>query len=343
MPHCTTTTRLLFAKKKGLVNNFNSEVCAMGFYDLNCFKNLDIKKLAICNPEKSVIKNALELNYLTFFDIDGFKKKKKKSFDHTIVNITKSRKETFFYIALAFFITKIEGMIIITGDKKLGIDFYLRKIRSITNLIFFSKSHGKISFIEKKKFIPEEIKNWKNYGKYRKICSNFYTLPGCFSEKKIDEGSNLLAKSFSNKLYGNVVDLGAGWGYLSAKALENNNKIKQISLVESNLNSIKCAKINVPSCKAKFYWKDIEEECLSIKNCDHVIMNPPFHKGKEFIHSLILVFLKTAKEILSKKGTLWMVHNKQLIYENSINELFPNYKYIDISENYKIIKAIKNN
>ena len=146
--------------------------------------------------------------------------------------------ETFFYIAVAFFITKIDGIIIITGDKELGIDFYLKKIRSLTNLNFFSKSHGKISFLKKTKFIPEEIKIWKNYGRYKRIRSDFYTLPGCFSEKEIDEGSNLLAKSFSNNLYGKVADLGSGWGYLSAKALENNNRIKQIALVESNLNPI---------------------------------------------------------------------------------------------------------
>ena len=36
-----------------------------------------------------------------------------------------------------------------------------------------------------------------------------------------------------------------------------------------------------------------------------------------------------------------MVHNKELNYENSVNDLFQNYKYIDITKNYKIIKAIK--
>ena len=332
---------MLFAKKKGLIKNFSSEVCAIGFYDIQCFDTLGIKKMTICHPDKSVIKKAFELNHLTFVDLNGVKKRKTHVFDQTFVNITKSRKETFFNIAVAFFITKIDGMIVITGDKELGIDFYLRKIDSLTNLSFFSKSHGKISFSKKTKFIPEEIRVWKNYGKYRKICSDFYTLPGCFSEKEIDVGSNLLVKNFSNNLYGKVTDLGAGWGYLSAKALENNNRIKQISLVESNLNSLKCSRINVSSLKAKFYWTDLEEENLSIKNCDHVIMNPPFHKGKKFIHSLGLVFLKTAKKILKKKGTLWMVHNKELIYENSINDLFPNYKYIDITKKYKIIKAIK--
>ena len=36
-----------------------------------------------------------------------------------------------------------------------------------------------------------------------------------------------------------------------------------------------------------------------------------------------------------------MVHNKELNYENSVNDLFQNYKYIDITKNYKIIKATK--
>ena len=341
MNNCTTTNRLLFAKKKGLIDNFSTETCALGFYDFKCFEILGIPKLTICNPEKSVIKKAFKLNYQTFVDLDGIKKNRKKKFDKTIVNITKSRKETFFYIAAAFFITNRNGIIIITGDNELGIDFYLKKLRSLMNLNFFSKSHGKIIFLKKTKYIPNEIRIWKNFGNYTKINSDFFTLPGCFSEKKIDEGSNLLAKNFSNNLFGRVADLGAGWGYLSAKALEGNNRINQISLVDSNLNALKCARINVSNFKAKFYWTDIEKENLEIKNFDHVIMNPPFHKGKKFIHSLGLVFLKTAKKILSKKGTLWMVHNKELIYENSINDLFPNYKYIDITKKYKIIKAIK--
>ena len=35
------------------------------------------------------------------------------------------------------------------------------------------------------------------------------------------------------------------------------------------------------------------------------------------------------------------VYNKELNYENSVNDLFQNYKYIDITKNYKIIKAVK--
>ncbi len=341
MSNCRLTKRLIFAKKKGLIDDCNFEACALGFNNIKCFDTLNIKKLAICHPEKSVIKKALVNNHLTFVDLNGFKNKTIRFFDKIFVNITKSRKETFFNIAAAFFLTKKNGIIIITGDKELGVDFYLKKISSYINLNIISKSHGKITFFQKPKFVPYEIKSWKEFGKFQKITNEFFTLPGCFSEKKIDEGSRLLSLQISNKLYGKVADLGAGWGYLSAKALQSNKNIKEISLIESNLNALNCSRINIPNFKAKFYWVDIEDEDLNLDNFDHVIMNPPFHKGKRFFHILVSVFLKTAKKILAKNGTLWMVHNKELIYESVINDLFKNYEYIDINEGYRIIKAIK--
>ena len=70
-------------------------------------------------------------------------------------------------------------------------------------------------------------------------------------------------------------------------------------------------------------------------------MNPPFHKGKKFVHSLVTIFLNTAKKILVKNGTLWMVHKKELKYERVINDMFQNFEYIYINKGYRIIKAIK--
>ena len=75
MQNCKTTKRLLFAQKKGLINIVGSKICALGFHDINCFKTLKITKLTICHPEKYVVKEAVNLKYFTFVDLDGFKKK----------------------------------------------------------------------------------------------------------------------------------------------------------------------------------------------------------------------------------------------------------------------------
>ncbi len=342
MSGCKTTSRFLYAKKNNLINNLESEACALGFSDFESFKKLGLKKLTICHPEKSSINKARKLNYYTFVNHKGIRNRRSKSFDITFVNTTKSRNETFFNIAVAFFITKKNGEILIIGDNKLGIDFFLKKISDFIKVTIFSKSHGKFGILKKPQSIPKGIKIWKNFGKYKKINSDFLTLPGCFSEKGVDQGSFLLASKFIDCLHGKVADLGAGWGYLSAKALEQNIRINQIHLIESNLNALNSARMNISSIKAKFNWIDIENENLYLKNFDHVIMNPPFHKDKQFKLSMGFNFIKSAKKILSKKGTMWMVFNKELSYEKSINDLFPKYEYIDITENYKIIKA-KNN
>ena len=89
-----------------MINNLESEACALGFSDFESFKKLGLKKLTICHPEKSSIKKAKKLNYYTFVNHKGIRNRRSKSFDITFVNTTKSRNETFFNIAVAFFITK---------------------------------------------------------------------------------------------------------------------------------------------------------------------------------------------------------------------------------------------
>ena len=52
--------------------------------------------------------------------------------------------------------------------------------------------------------------------------------------KEIDKGSQKLTSAFSSKLYGEVADLGSGWGYLSKEALRLNDKITRVTLFENN-------------------------------------------------------------------------------------------------------------
>ena len=74
------------------------------------------------------------------------------------------------------------------------------------------------------------------------------------------------------------------------------NVSNQISNGEKNMSFI------ILIFKANFFWADIEIEDLKLENYDHVIMNPPYHKGKKFVHSLVTIFLNTAKKILVKNG-----------------------------------------
>ncbi len=77
-----------------------------------------------------------------------------------------------------------------------------------------SKAHGKILWF-KAQPMPGE---WQARGP-QPVEGGFVTAEGVFSADGIDPASRLLADSLPEKLGAHVVDLGAGWGYLSARLL----------------------------------------------------------------------------------------------------------------------------
>jgi 16S rRNA (guanine1207-N2)-methyltransferase len=338
-----STKRLIQAQKKGFFKNLIPEILVLGCSELEALKFIGFNNLIICHPEKSVIRKAEEFGFRTIMSDNDLIKKKFKSIQTSFVWITKSRRETFFNIAIAFIITKKGGKVIVTGEKKDGVEHFINKIKSLIDPIaILSKSHGKIGLFSPPNQLPQTFMKWKREGKFKKITSEYLTSAGTFSEKSIDKGSELLANQFSNKLFGNVVDIGAGWGYLSSMALKNNSRINLITLIDSNLGAIKSARMNIKNSKAKFLWLDLENDEVKIKNYDHVIMNPPFHIGRKVDFNLGLTFLSIAKTVLVKGGTLWMVFNRGLPYEKIIINLFPNYEFINETKKYKVIRAKKN-
>ena len=169
--------------KKGELDGYCYEACALGFNETSCFDMLRIKNLTICNPEKSVIKKAVKNNHLTFVDLNGFKIKKQNLLIKLLLTSLKVEKKSLFNIA-SFFFNKNKWNIIITGDKELGIDFYLKKINIYVNLNIISRPMENYPF-KKPKFIPEEIKMWKNLVNFKKSILIFFTLLVVFLKKKL--------------------------------------------------------------------------------------------------------------------------------------------------------------
>ena len=120
-----------------------------------------------------------------------------------------------------------------------------------------------------------------------------------FSPKEIDKGSQKLTSVFNTKLFGEVADLGAGWGYLSKEALRLNEKITRITLFESNYSAYLASKKNIDDERAKFRWASLD----NIKNLkprfNHVICNPPFHSGRYKDLSLLKSFIFHSSRLIT--------------------------------------------
>jgi len=203
------------------------------------------------------------------------------------------------------------GWVAVDGAKTDGIDSLLKDLRaSAPAQGSLSKAHGKIAWFHASEITldPPASETW---------IDGFVTTPGVFSADAIDSASKLLAGALPNDLGPLVADLGAGWGYLSARIVEGNKPLQHLHLVEVDARALAAARRNVPDPRAVFHWADARTWSPP-DPVDSVVMNPPFHTGRKADPALGQAFIAQAARILTPGGHLWMVANRHLPYEAAL-------------------------
>lgn len=194
-----------------------------------------------------------------------------------------------------------------------------------------AKSHGRVFW-----FSGGDFTDWLAPGR-QKITNGFVTRPGVFSADGIDPASALLAAAVPVKVGRVVVDLGAGWGYLSSQIVSR-KAIEILHLVEADHDALECAKLNVTDPRAQFHWEDATQFKPGSR-VDTVIMNPPFHTGRKAEPNLGVAFIQAAAKMLGPAGQLWMVANRHLPYEASLKESFATVEEVGGDTRFKILHA----
>jgi len=248
-----------------------------------------------------------------------------------LVCLPRSRAEGRDLLAQAAALT--QGPVIVDGQKTDGADATLRELRGRVDLSeVIAKGHGKIAWFQSP---GDTLGDWRAMAGE---AEGFRTLPGLFSADGIDPASALLAAALPAGLKGQVADLGAGWGYLSAQLLARAPGIAALHLVESDARALDCARLNVTDPRAVFHWADATEPLPRLP-LDAVIMNPPFHQGREARPQLGAAFIRTAALMLKPAGQLFLVANRHLPYETAIAAHFRKHEELDGAPGFKIIRA----
>ena len=228
-----------------------------------------------------------------------------------------------------------DGPVIVDGQKTDGIESALKACRKRLDGVSAPviKAHGKLFWFPASPLMDD----WK-FGEPGEIEGGFVTAPGVFSADGVDEGSQMLVAALPAALGSHVIDLGAGWGYLSAQVLETHPKIEALDSVEANHAALACARLNVTDPRARLHWDDAlrwQPEALA----DTVIMNPPFHTGRDADPALGRAFVAAAAAMLKPSGQLWMVANRHLPYEPTLASLFAESREVSGDTRFKILHA----
>jgi len=264
----------------------------------------------------------------------------KGRFSASVVCLPRSRAEARDLIATAAHLT--DGPVIIDGQKTDGADAMLRELkRHVTLSETLAKGHGKAAWFLTDGTDADRFKDWRTSPSQilDSTGHGFQTMPGVFSSDGIDQASALLARNLPAGLKGIGADLGAGWGYLAWHMLDQAPGISALHLIESDTRALDCARVNVTDPRAQFHWADgtVPLPRLAL---DFVIMNPPFHQGRDARPQLGIAFIRAAAAMLKSSGQLWMVANRHLPYETALSACFRTHTEMPGLPGFKLLHAV---
>ncbi len=252
-----------------------------------------------------------------------------------LVAVPRARERARAWIAEAVPRLAAGGWLVVDGDKTDGIDAMHRALRDrLDDYGSVTKAHGRLLWGR-----PRHDDTFSDWRGVPGTADGHVTAPGVFSAGHVDPGSRALCAAIAPKLEGHVVDLGAGWGYLSARLLADHAP-GRIDLVEADHDALQAARVNVADPRARFHWADARfwrPDAL----VDAVVMNPPFHEGRRPDPDLGRAFIASAAAMLRPGGTLWMVANRHLPYEGDLDAAFARWQEVGGEGAYKLIVATR--
>jgi 16S rRNA (guanine1207-N2)-methyltransferase len=268
-----------------------------------------------------------------WFAARGYQAAEGPPYAAAIVCLPRSRDAARALISRAMVEVTPGGPVAIDGQKTDGIDSILKDCRAmgLTMSAPLSKAHGKIFVLQ----AGAELPGWDARPCF--IDGGFQTLPGVFSADAPDRGSVLLAQALPEKLGSRVIDLGAGWGYLS-RAILTRTTVTELDLVEAEQDALDCAQVNVEDARVRFHWADART-FKPMRPAHSVVMNPPFHAGRDADPSLGVSFLRAAASMLVPDGTLWLVANRHLPYNQPLMTLFRQVEDIGGGSGFRVTRA----
>ncbi len=265
--------------------------------------------------------------------------------DLVIITFPKSKAELSYTLAMIAPCVSKTTKILLIGEKKGGIQsstkltkqqlFNYHKVDAARHCLLFAGL-----------FKPEElnkafnIKAW--FEKYQitidGIALTIASLPGVFSQKKLDLGTELLLKHLPEKMAGKVLDFGCGAGVISCFI---GKKFPQ-----ADLSLLDVSALALTSAQESLKLNDITGNVFPSNSLSqvkesyqHVVSNPPFHQGVKTHYLATEVFLTDIHKHLHKQGDITIVANSFLRYQPIIQEHVGKTRIITQQQGFTIYQA----
>lgn len=259
--------------------------------------------------------------------------------DAAFLLLTRHRRENEENLAEALKRVKPGGLIVVAGTRKDGAASFRKRAAGVLALDgHASKHHGVVFWLARPADLRRELIDALAPAA-RPLAEGFETAAGGFSGDAVDPGSKLLADNLPGDLSGDVADFAAGWGYLAARVAARFAP-RSLDLYEAHFASLEAARRNMahhaPKLACGFFWHDLLSEPVAPRY-EAIVMNPPFHAGRAAEHDIGSRMIGVAAKALKPGGRLFLVANRPLPYETTMDSAFARHGEICRDATFKVL------
>lgn len=316
-----------------------------------------IESYLVDNPSAKVsCHNTNFIDYLAIYNKLGtkvtssFNSEYKSDLKHdlVIINFPKSKDELAFTFAMIAPYLLAEAKIILVGEKKGGVQSSpkltqgfldnCQKVDAARHCLVFA---GLVNTDILNK--PFNIGVWfKNYQiSINNIELTIASLPGVFSQKRLDVGTALLLNNLPEVMQGNVLDFGCGAGVISC-FIGKKHPTTQLSLLDVSALAITSAKktLALNNLSGDVFASNSLSKVT--EQYQHIVSNPPFHQGTKTNYQATEDFLKGINNHISRHGDITIVANSFLQYLPIMQQYIGSTKCLINKQGFSIYRSKKN-
>ncbi len=276
----------------------------------SCHNNNFIDYLAIKNKYSHSINTSFSSVYKT-----------KLTHDLVIIAFPKSKAELSFTLAMIANYLTTETKVLLVGEKKGGVQSSIKLTQHfLLNCQKVDAARHCLLFVG---LVKEDVINTPfklaDWFKQYDICIDdikikIASLPGVFSQQKLDIGTALLLNNLPKEMSGKVLDFGCGGGVISC-------------FIGKKFPSTKLSLLDVSALALTSAEKTLELNGLSGKifasnslsnvteSYQYIVSNPPFHQGLKTHYQATEDFLSGIKKHITTPGCITIVANNFLRYQ----------------------------
>jgi 16S rRNA G1207 methylase RsmC len=165
--------------------------------------------------------------------------------------------------------------------------------------------------------------------------------PSVFAHGNLDEGTRLLIEALEVQPTDEALDIGCGAGYIGLHIARLATS-GHVTMLDVSLATVALARQNIAASGLTniIVLPSDGAQAVLTQRFDLVVTNPPFHHGGIQTTAIAERFIQQASQVLRPNGRFYLVANRFLKYEPTLQSHFKTINEIAGNTRYKILLAL---